>query len=57
MKTPTKKTAKECLLAQIDHWFSVGPDDGTNPNQGGDAREYTRNDPKVKEIAERTGNL
>ena len=49
LKSPNKRTAKDCLLRQIDRWFSVGPeimcgfeDDGT-----------WRKDPKVKEIAEK----
>lgn len=51
LKKPTKKTAKECLCAQIDYWFQAGPD--IEKRSGGNSSEYIENDLKVKEIAER----
>lgn len=45
LKSPTKATARDCLEDQIDHWFSVGPEDG----------KIDWSDPEIREIAERHG--
>lgn len=47
LRSPTKATARDCLCAQIDHWFSVGPESGGPP--------VDRNDDRLLEIADRHG--
>lgn len=49
LRSPTKATARECLCAQIGHWFSVGPDDS------GAGRPADHSDQKLHDIAERHG--
>lgn len=51
LKSPTKRTAKNCLERQIMHWFDMGPDLG-GPSMRGDV---DWSDPVVCEIAERHG--
>lgn len=38
LKSPTKKTATECLESQIAYWFEVGPDLGSNTPDPEDER-------------------
>lgn len=45
LRSPTKKTARDCLISQIGYWFSVGPD-GDAPDQS---------DERLQEIADRYG--
>lgn len=45
LKSPTKATARDCLVDQIVYWFDVGPEDG----------KIDWADPEVLEIAERYG--
>jgi hypothetical protein len=45
LKSPTKATARDCLVNQIDHWFMVGPDSTAHQPDWSDAR--------LQEIAER----
>jgi hypothetical protein len=50
LASPTKITARQCLISQIIYWFEVGPDLT--------ACYYTpdmRRDPALAEIAERYG--
>jgi hypothetical protein len=49
LKSPTKATARKCLIDQIVYWFHVGFD-GEHP---GIFSEAARCDPIVLEIAER----
>ena len=46
LKSPTKRTARECYIDQIVYWFGVGPDESLPLGDW-------RNDPVVAEIAER----
>ena len=46
LKSPTKSTAKRCLVDQMRHWFSAGTDAGM-PNWSGDE--------VVEDIAEALG--
>ena len=46
LKSPNKRTAKDCLIRQIEYFFEVGPQD----MRGDDS---WRDDPRVKEIEER----
>ncbi|WP_066781890.1 hypothetical protein [Sphingomonas sp. CCH5-D11] len=43
LRSPTKVTARKCLVSQIEYWFSVGPEEG----------RMDSTDPKLIEIAER----
>jgi hypothetical protein len=36
LKSPTKKTAKDCLDRQIRHWFNAGTDDCRYPDWSDD---------------------
>ncbi len=53
LKSPTKRTARECMESQIDYWFQVGP---------GDEREcppvdtFIESNPDVRAIAEKYGH-
>lgn len=48
LRSPTKATARDCLVNQIIYWFQVGPDNlGYTP--------IDRHDPILIEIAERYG--
>ena len=48
LKSPTKATARDCLVSQIEYWFSAGPDPhGRNT--------VDPNDPELIEIADRYG--
>lgn len=51
LKSPTKSTARKCLINQIQHWFRVGPDLAFAKA----SREEREADPRVLEIAERYG--
>lgn len=48
LKSPTKATARDCLVSQITYWFQTGPDKGL-------PTPIDRNDPVLIEIAERYG--
>jgi len=48
LRSPTKGTARDCLVSQIEYWFQVGPD-----TSGGAALDKA--DPRLAEIAERYG--
>lgn len=48
LRSPTKATARDCLVDQIEYWFDVGPD------PTGSSRP-DRSDPRLLEIAERYG--
>ena len=50
LKSPTKKTAKDCLCRQIKFWFEIGPDvmSGTS-----DPQHWIETDERVADIAER----
>lgn len=48
LKSPTRATARDCLCAQIDHWFNAGVDQGS--------RKPDRNDERLQEIADRHGH-
>ena len=54
LESPTKKTAADCLEAQICHWLHVGPDVDCDPQK---SREYLRelldNDPTILAIYDR----
>ena len=52
MKSPTKKTARECYESQVAYWFASGCSDG-----GFDLSTINWTDPMVREIAERHGVL
>lgn len=45
LRSPTKATARDCLVSQIRYWFSVGPDCDRSP----------KGDAQVEEIADRYG--
>jgi hypothetical protein len=47
LRNPTKATARDCYVHQIEYWFNAGPDDAPKP------RNLMRSDPIVAEIAER----
>lgn len=49
LKSPTKATARKCLLKQIAHWFQVGPE---AYGAYGDIPDSAQ----VREIAERYGH-
>lgn len=46
LKSPTKTTARRCLIRQIEYWFQIGPDPVG-------ATLGWQDDPIVREIAER----
>lgn len=48
LRSPTKVTARDCLCAQIDYWFSVGP-------EGKGHRAVDSLDEHLLEIADRHG--
>lgn len=50
LKSPTKATARDCLVNQIAHWFAAGPD-------GLCHQEIDHDDPTLIEIAERYGEM
>lgn len=50
LRSPTKKTAAECLEAQIDYWFTAGPDTSVN------GREPDPEDKRLQQIADRHGH-
>ena len=47
---PTKKTAMECLVSQIDYWFRAGPEDVRCDRS---VRDAIMDDDMVQEIADR----
>jgi hypothetical protein len=49
LRSPTKATARDCYVHQIEYWFSIGPDDASKVS------DLLRSDPVVAEIAERHG--
>lgn len=53
LKSPTKKTARECLCSQIHYWFDSKVD--TLRGISKDPQYYIDTDPTVREIAERHG--
>lgn len=55
LKSPTKRTAKDCLCSQIVYWFQIGPDRGDSHGQ--DTAPLIENDPTVRDIAERHRHL
>lgn len=48
LKSPTKKTARECFERQIEYWFDVGPDLCG-------ARLHLLDEGRVRDIADRHG--
>ena len=46
LKSPTKATARQCLIKQIEYWFQTGPDDRSRVD---------RDDPVLEDIMERHG--
>jgi hypothetical protein len=54
IRSPTKRTAKKCLCSQIQYWFQAGPDDD---GKYGGASKYIAADKRVREIAERHGEI
>jgi hypothetical protein len=48
LRSPTKATARSCLMNQIEFWFQNGPD-----TTGGHGRRPDPDDPRLVEIAER----
>ena len=44
LKSPTKATARQCLVKQIEYWFQTGPHE---------RRYVNREDPMLGEIMER----
>lgn len=53
LKMPTKAIARDCYVAQIDHWFSCGPDPCNLPSA--DPQYWIDCDAFVKDIAIRHG--
>lgn len=53
LKTPTKTTAKTCLLEQMDYWFKVGIDDYRSETIS--PRELEDKHPRIKKIAKKYG--
>lgn len=54
LNSPTKVTARGCLVRQIEYWFQVGPD--THDDAGKSRRELHRlieTDLRVREIGNR----
>lgn len=47
LRSPSKATARRCLISQIEYWFQVGTDLGVVP------RIVASCDPMVREIADR----
>lgn len=54
LKNPTKKTAKKCLINQIQYWFDIGPCRAFGVES---AKYYIINDKAVRDIAERYNRL
>ena len=52
LKSPTKKTARQCLSDQIRYWFEVGPD---KFDFSGSFLECAELHPEILEIQERYG--
>ena len=52
LKSPTKKTAENCLYNQIVYWFDVGTED-SGEYGGMSALELVDEFPEIREIAER----
>lgn len=50
LRSPSKATARDCLVSQISYWFSVGPESG-----GLMSKNEAADDERVVEIAERYG--
>ncbi len=48
LKSPTKATARDCLMRQIEYWFQAGPDTAHQT-------PVDRDDPELLEIADRYG--
>ena len=62
LKSPTKTTARKCLVRQIVYWFQVGPELDADVgfmggkcagSEGANPERYIGNDPAVAEIYER----
>lgn len=50
LKSPTKSTAKRCLVSQIEYWFQTGTYD---EGRRSDSQKYIDSDPTVEEIYNR----
>lgn len=55
LKSPTKATAKSCLIDQMRHWFSVGPDGEKGTFDATRPMILIERDPEVAAIHERLG--
>jgi len=55
LKSPNKRTAKNCLMSQIAYWFQVGPDSGVDFSGRRTAEEVLADNPHLYEIALRHG--
>ncbi len=54
LKSPTKKTAKGCLVRQIEYWFQAGVEDAAGyVGAGKSAKDLVEEFPEIEEIAER----
>lgn len=49
LKRPTKSTARDCYVSQIEHWFFAGP----SSHNGDDRAEVPWDDQRVLEISSR----
>ena len=54
LKSPTKKTARECLKSQIQYWFQVGPT-SCDMRYKNWSLDGLNNDKRIQDIAERHG--
>jgi hypothetical protein len=53
LKSPTKRTARECMENQIHYWFQVGPGD---EGECQPVDWFIENNPEVRAIAEKYGH-
>lgn len=53
LQSPTKATARQCLVRQIEYWFRAGP--AIDTEFGENVANLLACDPQLVEIAERYG--
>lgn len=54
--SPSKTTAKKCLLNQMNYWFTVGVEPrNRSSNSGDDPHIFEKDYPRIPEIAEKYG--
>lgn len=54
LRNPTKATARDCYISQIEYWFQAGPDCGSHEiSKFKSANSWVDKDRRVREIYDR----